>query len=908
MIRNNAMNINSIISVMALGALCALLVLSAPSFGADKADIMDQGQDKLPVKVGKIETVGLLSITEAEFLYLMDIKEGDPLDLSRLRAGIKRAFLKGIFEDIRVESTSGNAIRITVEEKPVVSSVGIEGNKNISTRLLKKSLSVTKGKRYNPAAIEKTVTDLNEILRKKGFPDGRVVAEVKKKGANKVDLVFMVQEGAGLVIKDIKISGDREVISGFLNVGVGDIYDLTEIEASDEKIRAYMKKRGVIGSRLTHSFKKGVLEINLSKGSDLEIEFEGNSHIGSDTLKKEAPFFELESFSYDLLEETVRRIVAVYHKEGFSDIQIAPVVSESGEDLEVKFYVNEGTRYKVEKIEFQGVTLPADKLKNIIRLQVNEDYNPDYLGQDGETILEFYRSLGYLRAEVLEPVVDTKEDRVSIVFRFAEGDQVKLKSVDTAGNKAIKADAILKAIPLKKGNPYNEVDILNSNIGIIDLYHKAGFLDASVSVKRKIDGKDSVVTFDIREGERSYFGKTVVIGNEDTRREVITRSLVHKEEEPFNSSLLLSERRKLYRTGIFSGVDIQPSDRLGRNRDALYKLEEGDAGAVEFGAGYAEYEKFRGFFDASYKNLFGMNREIAFRTELSTLTRRFILSYYEPWFLDEKLAFKAQLMKEYKKETNIDTHDVRYRSDRYVALAGVERKLTDKIKVDAYYELTHVNTYDVSADTVLTKEDTGTLLISAIKAGLIYDARDNAFDPRHGILAGVTGKLASSYFLSETNFVKAQMYLNGYQELFRGLVLAASARGGYAYSMDNNHTIPLVERFFLGGRTTVRGYDQDMLGPKGVNKDPTGGNIFLMGNTELRIDVWKGFGLVLFVDTGNVWQNMDDFSITSLKFTTGAGLRYNTPVGPIRVDYGFKLSRQAGENPGAVHFSVGHAF
>src|SRR5208337_5391853 len=125
-----------------------------------------------------------------------------------------------------------------------------------------------------------------------------------------------------------------------------------------------------------------------------------------------------------------------------------------------------------------------------------------------------------------------------------------------------------------------------------------------------------------------------------------------------------------------------------------------------------------------------------------------------------------------------------------------------------------------------------------------------------------------------------------------------------------NHTseLPLVERFFLGGRTTVRGYDQDTLGPKGVDGTPLGGDAFLMGNFELRTDVGRGFGIVTFVDTGNVFDKIQDMSLTSLKFTTGLGLRYNTPVGPIRVDYGIKLSRQSGESHGALHFSIGQAF
>jgi outer membrane protein insertion porin family len=132
-------------------------------------------------------------------------------------------------------------------------------------------------------------------------------------------------------------------------------------------------------------------------------------------------------------------------------------------------------------------------------------------------------------------------------------------------------------------------------------------------------------------------------------------------------------------------------------------------------------------------------------------------------------------------------------------------------------------------------------------------------------------------------------------------------RGGLAWGYDDTEELPLIERFFLGGRTTVRGYDQDMLGPKN-DGNPTGGNAFICGNAELRSYLGRGLGIVAFLDGGNVWLKVEDMKLDDIKYTTGLGLRYNTPVGPIRVDYGHKLQREKGESAGELHFSIGHAF
>jgi outer membrane protein insertion porin family len=139
-------------------------------------------------------------------------------------------------------------------------------------------------------------------------------------------------------------------------------------------------------------------------------------------------------------------------------------------------------------------------------------------------------------------------------------------------------------------------------------------------------------------------------------------------------------------------------------------------------------------------------------------------------------------------------------------------------------------------------------------------------------------------------------------------VLATSFRGGLAKGYNDTTDLPLVERFFLGGRSTVRGYEQDTLGPKGSDGDPTGGNSFLMENFEIRTYLGRGIGLVAFLDGGNVWTDVESIKLRDFKFTTGLGLRYNTPVGPIRIDYGYKLDKEKGESSGEVHFSIGHAF
>jgi outer membrane protein insertion porin family len=537
-------------------------------------------------------------------------------------------------------------------------------------------------------------------------------------------------------------------------------------------------------------------------------------------------------------------------------------------------------------------------------------YNPDIIDADKETLIELYNALGYLSASVeeFEAKYDESSMDMSINIKIHEGEKTEIGKVDIVGALHVPEGEIRDTVSIKAGDPYNEVDISDARYKILQLYNSRGFVDALVFVKRDIEGQKVSLTFQIQEGEVTFFGKTVVLGNYHTRYEVVKRELKHDERMPFDYSVLAKERQALYKLGLFSDIDVEILDRYDHTKDTLLKVNEGNAGVAEFGFGYADYEKFRGFFDLSYRNLWGMNRQASLRLELSSLEKRVILQYLEPWFLDKQLPFRIFLLYEDKEEINVDTGDTLYRLKRYSASAGIERNLNDSLKAELYYEFSFVDTFNVQTDVVLSKEDTGTLAISALKPGMVYDTRDNPFDPRKGILSGISLKAASPLLLSETNFLKLLFQGSAYHQLVERFILALSLRGGLAWGYHGTKELPIVERFFLGGRTTVRGYEQDTLGPKGKDQNPTGGNAFLCGNVELRSYLGKGIGIVAFFDGGNVWKKVDDIKFGSVKYTTGLGLRYNTPVGPLRIDYGHKLQREKGESAGVLHFAIGHAF
>lgn len=909
---------------------CILSVAGAGEFALQPSSVTGQ-------PVNRIEVSGLHSMSEAELLDLLDIHAGRTIDSADINAGIKRAFLKGTFEDIIVEAfDNGTVVRITVKEKRLIGPLRVQGNEYFSDRFIKKRLNINEGERLNVFALENGLKHLKEELIRRGFIQAELTYSLVPKKEDLIEIAVTVFEGQPEIISKITVSEHEDIVRSFLKLSEGDILDHTKMEQLTKNVTQFYRKQGHLQTELTYSFSLGTLNIELDTGKRLDIAFEGNESIQSGVLIKEAPFFEINEFSDELVEETTARIIALYHKYGHPFAQVAPVISMSGDQISLKFFIFEGDRYSIGSVTFENVTISQEKLRGVLVSRAGQYYDPDVIEADTDTIIEFYRALGYLYMEIQEPDIKMTGDRVDIIFSLKEGPRVMLAAVPVkcmsqapsvpkaeAGADAylecrMPAKDIYGAISLKEGDPYNEVDISEAKRRVLELYGKHGFLEAALFTDSEIAGTSATVRFRVVEGQTTFFGKSLIIGNRQTRQRVIERELLHREGSPVDNSLFLAERQRLYRLGLFSDIETGLSESYpapagekggeGTFRDVIYRVKEANAGAVEFGLGYGEYERARGFFDISYKNLFGMNRQVAFRTELSTLEQRYILSYYEPWFTARDLIFKALVLYENKEEVNIDTREIRYGLRRNSVSAGIEKKVSDRLKLEVYYDFSVVKTADVMPDIVLSKEDLGTIIISGLRPGLIYDTRDNPFEPTKGLLVGMSFKVASSVLFSQTDFTKLTAYVNKYQGITRGLVFAASLRAGLANGFGGTRELPIVERFFLGGRTTVRGYEQDTLGPKGKDGTPTGGNAFAMANLELRANIGRGWGLVAFTDAGNVWRKADSIEAAHLKYTTGLGLRYNTPVGPFRVDYGYKLNREQDESKAELHFSLGHAF
>lgn len=876
--------------------------------------LIGNAQECQAVTAGTIEIKGLSSIGRTEFLDLFGIRKGDEIDEQKIRIGIKRAFLKGIFEDIAVDVSDGDdhSLTITVREKDYIRSVDIEGDFDLTRKQIRQMFLLREYQIMRYDLIDQATDRLRQSLSLDGFPDADVDVHVKPSGKPyRVDLIITLNTGSPQIIRRIKLPGGDDDAAAAMKLSAGDVFNESRILRDMDRIKESYVKKGFFSPEIgPYSYKESELVIPVNRGRQLEVKVAGNNVVSSKKLLKEIPFFEIETFNDAVVDEAVDRMISLYRKEGYAFAQIAPVIEADAEKNTVTFFIYEGNKIMVRTVTVEGSHFPKEQLKNVMTLKEGEIFNPELLENTRESLEEFYRALGYLDVEIeeVEAKKDKSENAVDLSVEINEGERTVIGSLEIVGADPDDQIRLRSIIGIKAGDPYNEVDIADARYKILDFYNNLGFTAIDVVITREIENHRAALVFSIVEGSKRLFGKTIITGNVKTKYEVIKRELLHKENDPFNFRTFSRNRQRLYKLGLFTSVDIEAVDQDEDTKDVLIRVEEGNAGSVDFGFGYAEYEKFRGFVELGYRNLWGMNRVGSARAELSSLEQRLIFHYQEPWFMGIDLPLRSFFLYENRKEITVDDRSTRFRLRRYSVTAGFEKELSEKLKAELYYEFSLVETFDVKPDVVLSKEDVGTLAISGIKPALIYDTRDNPFEPRKGVLAGISLKFASNLFFSESNFIKLRTFASYYQNLHKKVTLALSARGGIAYGFEGTDELPLVERFFIGGRSTVRGYEQDTLGPKGADGNPTGGNAFLIGNVEFRTLVTKSIGLVTFLDMGNVWVKARDMDPTDLRYTAGVGLRYNTPVGPLRIDYGVKLNKETEESRGEIHFSIGHAF
>ena len=679
--------------------------------------------------------------------------------------------------------------------------------------------------------------------------------------------------------------------------------------------------------------KKGVILRYFVKEKPVitDIVFKGNKEISTSKLKEELGLISEEGeetklqkpLDYKYLDQLKQKIEEIYLKRGYPGTEVYYTIERVSPTRAVAtFVISEGHKANVCSVEIKGnkevssgdiEDVLATKPKSILRLRFNAPLSQANLEEDVKRIKELYYKLGYLDVEVGEPqVVKTGKECYKVIYPILkEGKPYKFGKIEFEGNRLFSKRELLKlSKKVRPGKRFNREAVDKLARKIIRKYGELGFIFANAVPEVKVHPENHTadVIFHIYEGERAFVRLINIKGNISTRDRTIRRELDLYETGIFNTVRLERSIRRLFNTGYFENVDVKPKVIEGTNKvDVDVNVKERLTGMFSIGAGYSSVSRLVAMVSLSKGNLFGTGDSGSISLQAGSRVFDFSISYNHKWWLDKPQTLSLGL---YNNRYEYFT----YTSKKTGFSTMVSRRLWEDWKVGLGYALERDKITDIDEDAPdIVKEEEGTETIGLATAFISRDLRDNRFLPHKGDYFKLTTQVAGNFLLGDKNFYKVvgeYAYYFNFNDLpidwELPFIASVHAKIGYAEAFGDTSRLPIDYRFYVGGDTTVRGFRWGEAGPKDKDDDPEGANRELIFNFELGYDVTKMLRLIAFVDVGGGWW--DEYKLGDMRKSAGLGLRVLTPMGPIRLDIGWKLDRRSGESSSQWHFGMGSYF
>jgi outer membrane protein insertion porin family len=845
---------------------------------------------------------------------------------------------------VTVFSPEGISLHFELTPHELVSEVIIRGNFALLKKEIRAVVRTTPYEIFDGDEAEEDLSRIFALYRQNGFFGTKVKLLTRNRDDDwGIDVIFEITEGNPGVIQKVFVEGNRffydEEIGRLHRLLSFSFYEPEKIEEARERLLSAYRRAGYIKVRietesrlsfgvslpsisLTRPLKSltallpgeyvGIeIHIKITEGDRYEIEVEGAEQVEDTKIRELITFYRTGFLDQYEAEESRDSILNHYLNNGFYHATVDYFLEEGSRS--VRFVIDEGVRAKLDRIQFWGNrSVPEKTLRKLMDSRPGF-FGPKYfqaavLESDLKKIEAYYLSQGFVKAstKVINTSFKSHGERIEMIIQISEGPRSRVEAVGFFGNDLFSGAELVQIIGWKPGDVYSPDWVERSKTSVLERYAGEGYADCEINALLKFspDFREVYIEFLIREGRQRRMGRMLVVGNFRTGPHVLTREFDLKEGELFDPRKILTGRRRLFDLGFFSRVTLVPSEpAVGDRKDLVIQVRERNTGKISLGVGYDSKERLRGFIEFRERNLWGTARGFRFKYKLSTIGRRYDAVYKEPWFLGLSYDINFNLFDEFKQEQERGYDILRRGVRTYTDIV-----LSRFASLNLGYRFEQVDLSDVEEGLLELEDPLEEYRIGSLQASITFDHRDSAIDPHRGYYLLGLGELALTALGSEVQYNKYFGQAIWIQSLWPESELVLSGRLGLAQRRLYADELPISERFFAGGASTVRGYAEDSLGPKDSSGNPLGGDLMVIGNLEWRFDLPLNFKAALFFDTGNVWSNPDDFRLQEIKGSVGGGLRYGTPVGPARLDFGYKLDPEPDEDRYRFHFTLGYPF
>ncbi|MCC6273623.1 MAG: outer membrane protein assembly factor BamA [Deltaproteobacteria bacterium] len=664
----------------------------------------------------------------------------------------------------------------------------------------------------------------------------------------------------------------------------------------------------------------------VEKGPIDEIVIEGNKKVGEGKIREVLTVKTNQPADNRKLGESKERIKEIYSKEGFSATTVETEVREKGGKRELVFKINEVKAEVVRGIRFEGNTVFSDrKLKGIIRtkkkgilsfLTGSGKYRPEQIEQDIQLITYNYLNKGYMKVRVGQPKVEYSEQDKGLILTYYidEGDPYRIGEIGFEGDILTTKEELLRKLHTMKGNLYSQKIMEEDLQKLTEFYGNQGYAFANINPQTNLheDTKTADINFVVDQGRKVFIERINITGNTITRDKVIRRELKVVENSLYNEGLVRLSKRKLEQLGYFETVEI--STPRGSSDDKLVlniNVKEKPTGTFSVGAGFSSSESFLFTASVSKNNFLGLGISGSINAEISGRRQQFSFQVTDPYLFDTNWILQANGFR-----ITSDFNDFRRKS--FGGEIDLGRRIFDFSSFSIGYRIEDVklDDFDLIVPEFFKQNADG--LTSSLVFQFQRDTRNNPIITTKGLYSNLSVEYAGNGLGGDVDFLRVTANQRVYIPLWKNSVLKFQGRVGYIKSLDDE-PVPLFERFFTGGINSLRGYEFRSVGPSvtipdGITgKDEEfvyGGNKLLLFNLEYEFPIYDaaGFRGVVFVDAGNTFAEDEDLNPLKLRADAGAGIRWLSPFGPLRFEWGFPFKRKEGEKRSVFNFTIGSFF
>jgi outer membrane protein insertion porin family len=642
-----------------------------------------------------------------------------------------------------------------------------------------------------------------------------------------------------------------------------------------------------------------------------DVEFVGNSKLGTSELQEKIELKLGSVYNPVEVQRAREKLKDAYEDEGYFEVQITPAVEKFGDgDVKVVFTVNEGRRITIDKIVIRGNKGLKDKeIKAVMATQERQYFilrgtvQRQKLEEDIERVLGVYQDHGFIqmRVERHDMVVDREQARVTITIDVVEGAQYRVGTITLTGVTLVPEEEVRRQLGFKAGEVFSRTALRDGVRHISDLYSTIG--RASVDVLPRTDQQTNTtvdITLEVTEGPEVYVERINITGNTRSEDRILRREIPFVEGDLFTLQQMQRARQRLVNLGYFDMVNVTTQPGTDKTRIIVnVEVTERPTGIFSIGGGFSSVDSFVGTLDVSQNNFLGRGWVLSLRIRAGANTQQGIISFTEPWLFDRPLSAGFDLF-------NIKRQFTEYDYDSLGGTVRLSHPFEEYWRWQTAYRLTRdkINNVRDTNDSLL-RDEVGTRVTSAVTLGLTRDSRDVVALPSKGGYTLFTLDIAG--LGGDTRFVKSIASTSYFYPIWYGHILSGRAEAGYGFGWSDA-PLPVFERFYLGGPNSIRSFKARKISPVDDAGIRIGGTSEVLGNLEYIVPLPFNFRAAGFFDVGNVYGFKTKFDITDTREAAGAGIRWQSPFGPIRVDYGINLDRRKGEDFGAIQFSVGSPF